>query len=292
MTDGPRLVLRGTELRPSRERPLIMGIVNASPESFSDGALVGDLESQVERALEMRDQGADLIDVGGESGVTDRPAVEPAAEATRVVPLVERLAAEGVAVSVDTWKAQVARAALAAGAVLVNDVSGLSDPAVAEACAEHGAGLVVTHTRATPKRKSFPAYEDLIADVLAFLRDRMAVAQARGVGEDQIVPAEPSIALDAQLRRDCVEVGERAALQLLAVQDGHRAGEDVTPPGANRDRAGARAKPPSRRAGPRARRRSPGRPPRRGRAGSSPRRRVPRPRQPGCQPAGRAEIVR
>ena len=187
MTTPPRLVLRGRELRPSPAQPLIMGIVNASPESFSDGALVGGLEDQVERALALRDEGADLIDVGGESGVTDRPPVDAAAELDRVVPLVERLAAEGVVVSVDTWKADVAREALAAGAALVNDVSGLRDPALAKACAAVGAGLVLTHTRAAPKQKSFPGYGDVVADVVGFLRERIAAARALGVGEDQLV---------------------------------------------------------------------------------------------------------
>ena len=187
MSERPRLVLRGRELRPSPERPLVMGIVNASPESFSDGSSVGDLDQQVERALRMRADGADLIDVGGESGVTDRPPVDAATEARRVVPLVERLAAEGVVVSVDTWKADVARAGLAAGAALVNDVSGLADPAVAEACANVGAGLVVTHTRAAPKHKRFPVYDDVAADVLDFLRERLAAARAQGVGDDQLV---------------------------------------------------------------------------------------------------------
>jgi dihydropteroate synthase len=201
---APRLVLRGTELHPSPERPLIMGIVNASPESFSDGALVGGLEDQLARALAMRDEGADLIDVGGESGVTDRAPVDAAEEAARVVPLVERLAAEGIVVSVDTWKAEVARAALAAGASLVNDVSGLRDPGVAAACASAGAGLVVTHTRSAPKRKAFPAYGDVVADVVGFLRERIAAARAEGVGEDRLV-VDPGPDL-AKLPADTVTV--------------------------------------------------------------------------------------
>jgi dihydropteroate synthase len=170
------------DLRPGE--PLVMGIVNASPESFSDGAAVGGVEAQVERALAMD---ADLVDVGGESGVTDRPPVPAAEEAERVVPLVERLVAEGIVVSVDTWKAEVARAAIDAGAAMINDVSGLVDPGVADACAASGAALVVMHTRALPKQKAFPGYADVIADVLAFLRERMAVALERGVGEDQFV---------------------------------------------------------------------------------------------------------
>jgi dihydropteroate synthase len=170
------------DLRPGE--PLVMGIVNASPESFSDGAFVGGVEAQVERALAME---ADLIDVGGESGVTDRPPVPAAEEAERVVPLVERLVAEGIVVSVDTWKAEVARAAVDAGAAMINDVSGLIDPGVADACAASGAALVVMHTRVRPKQKAFPGYADVMADVLAFLRERMAVARARGVGEEQLV---------------------------------------------------------------------------------------------------------
>ena len=183
----PVLRLRGRELRPSPARPLVMGIVNASPESFSDGGEVGDLERQVERALAQREDGADLIEVGGESGVTDRPAVPPEVEIARVAPLVERLAAEDVVVAVDTWKGEVARAAIEAGAAMVNDASGLIDPAVADACAESGAGLVVTHTRATPKEKAFPRYEDVAADVVVFLRERIAAAAERGVAEEQVV---------------------------------------------------------------------------------------------------------
>ena len=166
------------------DRPLLMGIVNASPESFSDGGSVGGLDKQVERALAM---GADIVDVGGESGVTNRPPLPAAEEAARVVPLVERLVGEGVVVSVDTWKADVARGALEAGAAMINDVSGLLDPAIADACAETGAALVVMHTRARPKEKSFPGYEDVMADVILFLRERMDVALERGVGEEQLV---------------------------------------------------------------------------------------------------------
>jgi dihydropteroate synthase len=205
VSGGPALLLRGHSFDPSPARPLVMGIVNASPESFSDGAHVGGLDDQVERALRMRDEGADLIDVGGESGVTDRPAVAPEVEVARVVPLVERLTAEGVVVSVDTWKADVARAALDAGAAMVNDVSGLRDPGVADACAAAGAALVVTHTRDAPKRKSFPDYGgEVLGDVVGFLRERMAAARARGVGEEQLV-LDPGPDL-TKSPRDTVEV--------------------------------------------------------------------------------------
>src|SRR6059058_1386611 len=113
-----RLGERSLELQ--RGRPLIMGILNASPESFSDGGRWCTRDEQVARGLELVQEGADMVDVGGESGVTGIPAVAAEEEARRVVPLVERLAGEGVLVSVDTWKPVVARAALAAGAALIN----------------------------------------------------------------------------------------------------------------------------------------------------------------------------
>lgn len=180
-----RLRLRSLTLEPGR--PLLMGVVNASPESFFDGGRHRALEAQVEHALALSEAGATLIDVGGESGVTDRPPVAAGEELRRVVPLVERLAGEGLLVSVDTWKGEVAAAALEAGAVLVNDVSGLSDPAVAVACAECGAGLVLTHTRSAPKVKAFPGYGDVGADVAGFLRERMATARSLGVPEEQLL---------------------------------------------------------------------------------------------------------
>jgi dihydropteroate synthase len=180
-----RIPGRVLELEP--RRPLLMGIVNASPESFSDGSEVADLAAQLRRALQVTDEGADMIDVGGESGVTGADPLPPEQEIERVVPLVERLAAEGIVVSVDTWKAPVAQAALAAGAAMINDVSGLRDPLLADACAAAGAALVIMHTRAEPKHKDFPDYHDVVADVVTFLRERIALAAERGLDEEHIV---------------------------------------------------------------------------------------------------------
>jgi dihydropteroate synthase len=166
--------------------PRLMGIVNANPDSFSDpGARA--LDELVADALAQVEAGAGLIDVGGESGVTHTEPVSAEEERARVVPLVERLVAEGVTVSVDTWKAEVAEAVLAAGATLINDVSGLRDPAIADACATHDAGLVVMHTRAEPKVKGFPDYDDVVSDVRVFLSERIALARERGVAEEKIV---------------------------------------------------------------------------------------------------------
>ena len=168
-------------------RPLIMGIVNAGADSFSDAVRLDTLEGQVQRGLELVAEGADLVDVGAESGVTYTPAAPAGDEAARVVPLVARLAGEGVSVSVDTWKPEVARGALEAGAVMLNDVSGLRDPALAELAARTGAALVLMHTRAEPKREAFPDYDDVAADVEAFLRERIDVALDHGVAREQLV---------------------------------------------------------------------------------------------------------
>lgn len=201
-----KLRLRGTGLELRAGEPLLMGIVNAGPDSFSDPER-RDPGSLVERALALAADGATLIDVGGESGRTDRRPVPEDVEVDRVVPVIERLAGEGLLVSVDTWRAPVARAALEAGAALVNDVSALSDPGVAEACGEAGAGLVVTHTRIPPKTKGFPEYDDVVADVAALLRERAAAAQAVGVGEEQIV-FDPGIDL-AKTPAESMEVLRR-----------------------------------------------------------------------------------
>jgi dihydropteroate synthase len=182
-----RLRLRDRTVAVEPGRPLIMGIVNAGEDSFSDAVRLDTLERQVRRGLELAAEGADLVDVGAESGVTYTPVATAEEEAARVVPLVERLAAEGVGVSVDTWKPAVARAALDAGAVMLNDVSGLRDPALAELAASTGAALVLMHTRAEPKREAFPDYDDVAADVEAFLRERMALARAHGVDDEQLV---------------------------------------------------------------------------------------------------------
>ncbi|MBV9916706.1 MAG: dihydropteroate synthase, partial [Solirubrobacterales bacterium] len=171
-------------------RPWLMGVVNATPDSFSDQGLGERLEDRVALAAKLRSDGADIIDVGGESGVTNRPPVEPREEIERVVPLIERLARElGALVSVDTYKPQVARAAIAAGAAIVNDVSGLRDPELADVCAKTGAALVVMHTRVAPKQKLFDARLNgrAAADVEEFLRDRIALAIERGVSREQLL---------------------------------------------------------------------------------------------------------
>ena len=183
------LLARGEriELGPA---PWLMGIVNASPESFSDGAAIGDLDERVGRARDQLAAGAQLIDVGGESGVTNVPAIDPAEEIRRVVPLIEALVGElGARVSVDTYKPAVARAAVAAGAAVINDVSGLRDRELARVAAESGAALVIMHTRARPKTKHVDPSLDgrAFEDEREFLSERIGRARACGVAEEQII---------------------------------------------------------------------------------------------------------
>jgi dihydropteroate synthase len=186
------LRLRDREL--DLTEPVLMGIVNATPDSFSDRQGAKQPGELVEHALAQVEAGAAIVDVGGESGRTDTAAIPVDGEAARIVPLVEALVAAGVIVSVDTWRAPVALAALDAGAALINDVSGLSDTALARACAETGAGLVLTHTQAPPKTKAFPRYEDLVGEVDSFLAERAELARSLGVGRERLV-LDPGIDL-------------------------------------------------------------------------------------------------
>jgi dihydropteroate synthase len=162
---GRRLELSGA--------PLLMGIVNASSDSFSDAGELPDVDARVARAHELAAAGAAIVDVGGESAFGG-----------------ERVARElDVLVSVDTYKPAVAEAAIAAGAQIVNDVSGLRDPEVAEICAGTGAGLVLMHTRVAPKGTLLDPdrYDDVVADVTAFLDERIAVAEAAGMHPEQLI---------------------------------------------------------------------------------------------------------
>jgi dihydropteroate synthase len=167
-----------------------MGVVNASPDSFSDGGRYLTLEQRVELADELLRSGADILDIGGESASTNRAPVEVGQEIERVVPLVEHAVEQlGAIVSVDTYKPAVARAAVAAGTSIVNDVSGLRNPELAELCAQTGAALVVMHTRAAPKQRLQEAglYKDVTEDVLSFLEERIAIALRAGVAREQLI---------------------------------------------------------------------------------------------------------
>jgi dihydropteroate synthase len=172
------------------EPPLLMGVVNASPDSFSDGGLRATLDARVQLGAELLAAGATILDVGGESATTGRPPVGEHEEIERVVPLVERLAGElGALVSIDTYKPAVARAAVAAGARIVNDVSGLRDAQLADVCAQSGAALVLMHTAAAPRerRQDPDLYGDVTGEVLAFLAQRIELALEHGVSFEQLI---------------------------------------------------------------------------------------------------------
>jgi dihydropteroate synthase len=164
---------------------LVMGVVNASPESFSDSGRYRSPADRIALAGSLVAAGADIVDVGGQSAVTGEPELAAAQEVERVLPVVEWLARNHpeVLISVDTYKPAVALAAVAAGAAIVNDVSGLLYPEVAAICAEGGAALVVMHNRARPKvRLQDPdRYADVVADVVCFLADRIEAAVAAGL---------------------------------------------------------------------------------------------------------------
>ena len=173
------------------ERALVMGIVNVTPDSFSDGGRLFDPARAIDAGARMAEEGADLIDVGGESTRPGAGALDEAEEQRRVLPVVEGLAARvGVPVSVDTYKASTADAALAAGAAIVNDISGLRyEPALAGVVATRRAAIVLMHTRGTPGGEMYEqaSYHDLVGEVLDELRESVAFATAAGIAADRII---------------------------------------------------------------------------------------------------------
>jgi dihydropteroate synthase len=180
---------RGAEL-PVGERTLVMGVLNVTPDSFSGDGLAGDAAAAVARARQMAADGADIIDIGGES---TRPGAEPVRledEIARVAPVIEAIAGEaGAVVSVDTYKAAVARAALEAGAGMVNDISGLRfDREMALVAAEYQAPVAVMHIQGTPRdMQQNPRYDDLIGEIMVALRESVERALEAGVAADQVI---------------------------------------------------------------------------------------------------------
>ena len=172
------------------DRPLIMGILNVTPDSFSDGGRFIDPERAVEHALQLEAEGADIIDLGGESTRPGSPAVTDNEELNRILPVLERLAGRlRIPLSVDTWKSSVAVAALAAGAEIINDISGFSfDPAMAEVAATSGAGAVLMHTRGTPQTmQQNTSYKDLMGEIAVGLAASARRACLAGLAPEQIV---------------------------------------------------------------------------------------------------------
>lgn len=184
-----RWQIRGGEMAWDRF-PLLMGIVNATPDSFSDGGKFLAVDAAVAQGVKLVAEGADLLDIGGES---TRPGADPVAadeERARVVPVIERLAkAVSVPLSIDTMKANVARAALAAGAHIINDVSGLqSDLEMVDVARAFRAGVVVMHMQGTPQTMQLdPRYDDVVEELLDFFREREATLTEAGLSREQLV---------------------------------------------------------------------------------------------------------
>ncbi len=170
-------------------RPAVMGILNVTPDSFSDGGRFASVEAAVERALAMEAEGAAIVDVGGES---TRPGAEPVPveeELARVVPVIEALRDRlSIPVSVDTTKPEVMEAAVAAGAGFINDVNALRAPGALEKAAELGVPVCLMHMRGTPRTmQQAPEYDDVVAEVRAFLAERMAACRAVGIADTRLV---------------------------------------------------------------------------------------------------------
>jgi dihydropteroate synthase len=168
-------------------RPLVMGILNVTPDSFSDGGAYADPQAAVSAGLRMVADGADVVDVGGESTRPGAAPVTAQEEAARVIPVIHALAAQGACVSADTRHAAVASAALAAGASILNDISGFSDPGMVRAVVGSGAALVVMHMLGDPRTmQADPVYADVVAEVKAYLSGRVETLERAGVARDRI----------------------------------------------------------------------------------------------------------
>jgi len=168
-------------------RPLVMGVLNVTPDSFSDGGRFADREQALSHARRMRDDGADIVDIGGESSRPGAESVAEGVELSRVLPLVEALAAEGIPVGVDTRKPAVMQAAIAAGAAMINDIAALREPGAIEACAQGGVGVCLMHMQREPRTmQAAPAYADVVSEVRDFLLARARVCIDAGIGRERI----------------------------------------------------------------------------------------------------------
>jgi dihydropteroate synthase len=172
----------------SLDRPLIMGVVNVTPDSFSDGGQFATVQQAVDHACRLHDEGADLLDVGGESTRPGAAAVTLEEERRRVLPVAEALARDGRAVSVDTQKPALMREAVAAGVAMVNDINAFRAPGAVEAVAGTDAAVCVMHMQGTPRTmQADPHYADVVEEVHGFLAERVAALRAAGIAPERLV---------------------------------------------------------------------------------------------------------
>lgn len=198
-------------------RPLIMGIVNVTPDSFSDGGRFFDAQQAIAHGYRLIEGGADLLDIGGES---TRPGAVPVAEQVeleRVLPVLEGLVNSGVALSIDTQKPAVMRAALAAGADMVNDVNALQHPGALAAVAGSKAAVCLMHKQSDAQTmQQLPLYHDVVAEVHVFLRARLQAAQAAGIARARLI-VDPGFGFDKNLEHNVALLRQLVVLQDLGV---------------------------------------------------------------------------
>jgi dihydropteroate synthase len=183
-----RAILACGRFRLDLERPLVMGVVNVTPDSFSDGGRYLDATTAIAHAHRLIEEGADLLDIGGESSRPGAQGVPAEEELRRIVPVLRDLRGAPVPVAVDTVKPEVMRAALAEGAAMINDISALRAPGALETVAGSDAGVCLMHMQGEPRTMQHdPRYDDVVSEVGAFLRHRAAAAEAAGIARERIV---------------------------------------------------------------------------------------------------------
>jgi dihydropteroate synthase len=217
MPDGARVWVCRDETFTLGERTLVMGIVNVTPDSFSDGAMFATAEDAVAHGARLVDEGADLVDVGGESTRPGSDPVEFDEEVQRVVPVIEGLAnaRPGTPISVDTRKPEVAIAALDAGACVVNDITAGRDAKLLEVVARTGAGIVLMHMLGEPKTmQDDPRYDDVVAEVNEFLRERIEAAVFAGIPEERVC-IDPGIGFGKNLDHNLALLRAVPTLRML-----------------------------------------------------------------------------
>ncbi len=211
------MILQCGRFRLRLDRPLIMGVVNVTPDSFSDGGLHADEGRALAHARRLIDEGADIIDIGGES---TRPGAAPVPleeERRRVLPVLERLASGGVPLSVDTRKPELMREAIAAGAAMINDVTALAGPGALEAMAKTPAAVCLMHMQGDPgTMQAHPSYQDVVREVRDYLSGRIAAAVAAGIRPERIV-ADPGFGFGKTLEHNLALLRGLADFRSLGV---------------------------------------------------------------------------
>lgn len=197
-------------------RPLVMGVVNVTPDSFSDGGRYLSAVQAIEHGLRLKEEGADILDIGGESTRPGAQAVSAQEEIDRVLPVIEGLFGAGVAISVDTSKPEVMRAAIVAGTDMVNDVSALTEPGMLDLAAKSQVGVCLMHMQGEPRTmQANPKYRDAVAEVSAYLAARLHETMAAGIARERIV-IDPGFGFGKALAHNLTLLRELAGLADLA----------------------------------------------------------------------------